>query len=201
MNKIIKSTLVIGVLTILLGFGLDTTALSEAEANGGDDFAIVKLTGKPTSFVTTVIKDSLVATITAATSEGQVTITQIVSNPSEDILLGCTLGNSNTDQCAPGNPATRDGEHIVLEDKWDFGGRDILRADTRVYIDEVSVKDCGEFINNRHLAIISGGTGRFADAEGYIKMDIKPFCFGDTFTDTPPSLKGRIDGLIIVHPD
>ena len=161
MNKTIKTSVVIGVLTILLGFGLDTAALGEVEANGGDDFAVSLFDGKPTSFVSLDGSDFpvLVATITANTSEGPVTIT------------------------------------LTIEDYFE----DILSVDTRIYIWPVIEErgGCDEFIPNDIRAVVTGGTGRFANALGNIQLVIKPFCFSDLDVG-PVKIKGSIEGLVVL---
>ena len=205
MNKIIKTTLVIGVLTILLGLGLDSTVLSEAEANGGEDFTVIELKGDPEFVVSVDFNDpKIVLTISATTSEGPVTIVQTVEDYTKDILLGCTIPNS--DPCGAGDPESRDGEHLLITGEWNFEGGNTLHTDTRTYISEVSVTNCGEFINNLNRSVIRGGTGRFADAKGYIEMDLDEFCFDavpaiDDPNGKPVKLKKQgsfIDGLIVL---
>ena len=198
MNKTIKTIVVIGVLTILLGFGLDTAALGEVEANGGDDFAVSLFDGKPTSFVSLDGSDFpvLVATITANTSEGPVTITLTIEDYFEDILFGYNEPLPETIE----DLEDRDGEHIVAKKgTWDFGGGDTLSVDTRIYIWPVIEErgGCDEFIPNDIRAVVTGGTGRFANALGNIQLVIKPFFFSDLDVG-PVKIKGSIEGLVVL---
>ena len=183
-----RRIVVLALALLILVAGPGAAAPSNAEANDGDDRKVILISGTPTSFVSfdTSGFPVLVVTIAGTTTEGPLTITETIGSFFDDLLFGSSPGGT-------------DGEHILATGTWDFGGGDTLTTDTRVFISPILVTEtCGEFVPPDLRAVITGGTGRFANAIGNIQTVIDPFCFDDI---GPVPLTGSIDGLIVVPDD
>ena len=187
-DKLIRVILLLIVVLMVSAFTYSSSPMTSPILDDDDDMedmTIIMLKGTVTSLVSEDFSSwpEISITVTGTTSEGSVAIKSIAKNFFTDFYFG-------------ENPSGDQSEHIETTHIWDFGRGNEIYTDATVFNSPILItEDCDGYTPQEWREIITSGTGKFADAKGYLTVDIDPFCF---FDERPVPLTGQIAGLLVL---